>query len=88
MDSKFEYELRLKDPNRALKADYENSRSAAIDLHCRACVGGSVAEVGNCNDQLCALWKYRPGSGNKVRSKDSIPTKETYLYLIHGKKNK
>lgn len=83
-----EYDLRLSDPVRGLKADYENGRAAAIELHCKSCVGGSVAEVSRCSDQLCALWRFRPGSGQKSRKIGVVPTLDEYKKLINKKVSK
>lgn len=86
---RIEKELRLLDPTRGLKCDWENSRSAAIDLHCKSCMGGRLSDGGanpkDCTDQLCALWRYRPGSGSKIRKPGIVPTASEYLVLIEKK---
>ena len=70
--------VRLSDPKAAMSADYEGSRSAAIDLFCESCMGGQKSLVKDCKAYTCNLWKYRPGGEGKhsFPPNGSIPTKE------------
>ena len=69
--------VRLKNPKEALSADYGGSRSAAIELFCESCMGGSRSEASNCKAYTCNLWKYRPGSSkHDSPPPGNIPSKE------------
>ncbi len=78
----FENELREKFPGQAMKADYENSRAAAIDLNCKACAGSSM-EARRCTTFTCFFHPFRPGadSGPK-RPEGAVPTAAHYAQLL------
>ena len=60
-------ELRAKKPAKAQSADYGNSKTAAIALHCETCIG-SIAEAAQCPAFKYFLWPYRPGNGSTERA--------------------
>lgn len=69
-------ELRQKYPGLARKADHEGSRTSAINLKCRECMGGSLNDVKSCTATKCFLHPYRPGAQpDEVRP---VPTIEEY----------
>jgi len=79
---RLEYEVRLKHPKRGYETDYANGRKSAIYLMCISCMGDMISEVSKCTNYTCPLWRYRPGSGNRIPPKGSIPTKEEYEKLL------
>ena len=79
------YEIRLKNPGRGLEADYKNGRSSAIELFCLECMGGSVQTVGLCKSYSCPLWRFRPGTGTKVRPNGFVPSQEEYCAKLDEK---
>jgi hypothetical protein len=69
--------LRHKHPTKASQADHGNSRSAAIELHCTECMGGSRLSAKGCDLFVCFLWPYRPGKDHS-RPHGAVPTAEEY----------
>jgi len=74
---KVEADIRAKFPGKARRADYERSRSNAIQLHCLTCCGGSRKVAKECTSFDCFLWPFGLASGS--RPSGSIPTEEWYL---------
>lgn len=73
-------ELRAKKPAKACAADHENSRAAAIELHCETCIG-SIHEAAQCPALKCFLWPYRPGTGSATRLPGAVPTVDEYAEM-------
>ena len=84
MKDHYTNDIRLKKPSMALKADYENSRSAAIHLMCLSCMEGTSSSVNECTDQVCPLWSYRKNGISKVTI-SCIPSKDTLERLKEDK---
>lgn len=80
-----ELHVRIKNPGKARKADYEGSRAHAIDLNCYACVGGSKSDVKDCRSYGCAFWIFRPGATSTVRPPGVVPTLSQYAELLDAK---
>ena len=66
-------DLREKYIGLSRKADHEASRSSAVRLFCLECMGGSLAEVKDCQTQACFLWPYRNNSCNTQRDPGIVP---------------
>lgn len=66
-------DLREKYIGLSRKADHESSRSSAIRLFCLECMGGSLADVKDCQTQACFLWPYRNNSCETVRYPGIVP---------------
>jgi hypothetical protein len=77
-----ENDVRVKNPKDGFKADYEGSRSSAIELFCTSCMGGSRADARSCKSYVCPLWRYRPGSDKAEAPAGNIPSKKEYEALI------
>jgi len=77
-----EYDLRIRHPKHGYNVDYGNGRKSAIYLMCLACMGNMISEVSKCTSYQCSLWKFRPGSGTKVRPKGLVPTEQEYKDLM------
>lgn len=67
--------LRKTYPGMGRGMDHGNSRSSAIKVFCKSCMGGNAAAVKECPSRSCPLWQFRgPGeSTNPV-----VPTTEQY----------
>jgi hypothetical protein len=78
-----ENDVRVKNPKDGIKADYEGSRSAAIEIFCTSCFGGSRSDARNCKSYVCPLWRYRPGSDKSEAPNGHIPSKTEYETLIN-----
>lgn len=76
-----ENEVRISRPQLGQKADYCGSRTAAIQIFCLSCMGGSRSDVVACQSYSCPLWQFRPGSKKGVRPA-GIPTTDQYKALI------
>lgn len=50
----------------------EKSRTAAIKLFCRECVGYNTAEVRRCEVHDCPLHRYRMGAGTLSDAQDEM----------------
>jgi hypothetical protein len=77
--------VRIKNPGKALSADYEKSRANAIDLFCYTCVGGSKKEAADCRSPMCFLWPFRPNATSTVRPPGVVPTLPQYERLLDAK---
>lgn len=77
-----ENDVRVKNPKDGFKADYEGSRSSAIEIFCTSCMGGSRADARGCKSYVCPLWRYRPGSDKEDAPEGHIPSKAEYERLI------
>lgn len=75
-------DLRIKKPGKARRADYQNSRAAAIDLKCEDCCGGSLNEAKKCEVYTCFLWPYGPAGKLGERPHGAIPSLEAYNTLL------
>lgn len=73
--------LRRSKPGKAMRADHENGRAAAIHLNCEVCAGG-LGNAKVCQIQACFLWPYRPGDGSKNRDAGIVPTVEEYAAML------
>ena len=78
-----ENDVRVKNPKDGIKADYEGSRSSAIEIFCTSCFGGSRSDARNCKSYVCPLWRYRPGSDKSEAPNGHIPSKTEYETLIN-----
>lgn len=78
-------ELRRKLPGLGRKADYENSRQAAIDLACLECTVGARAAIADCGCPACPLWPFRPYGDNRTRPDGVVPTLEQYRSWSEGR---
>jgi hypothetical protein len=70
-------ELRERYPGIGRKADYENSRAAAIKLFCLQCMGGSRQAVAGCEAYSCPLFTFR-SYGDPERPARAVPSLEWY----------
>lgn len=71
--------LRLAKPGKGLRADHENSRQAAIELFCEACIGGMATA---CPTHSCPLWPFRFGADDRQRDPAAVPTRGEYEAAI------
>lgn len=76
-----ENEVRVSRPQLGYKADYCGSRTAAIQMFCLGCMGGSRNDVVACKTYSCPLWQFRPG-GKKGQQPSGIPTEAQYKEMI------
>ena len=76
-----ENDMRMARPQLGLKADYCGSRTAAIQLFCLTCMGGSRNDVVACQSFSCPLWQFRPGS-KKSEKPLGIPSEPQYKEVI------
>jgi len=81
LTNRLENEMRVSYPQRGLKADYQGSRTAAIQLFCLSCMGGCRADVVACTSKSCPLWQFRPGGKKGVRP-PGIPSEADYSEMI------
>jgi hypothetical protein len=79
-------ELRTAYPGLGRRADYANSKAAAIRLFCLDCQGGSRSAVTDCSARHCPLWPFR-GSGSVERQPGDVPKLEEYQQLTEGRGN-
>lgn len=80
-----EHDVRVKNPGKGRKADYEGSRAHAIDLNCYSCMGGAKNDVKDCRSYSCAFWIFRPGATSTVRPPGAVPTLSQYAELLDAK---
>lgn len=67
-----EQDMRRKLPGKCRKADHENSRAAAIQLHCVACCGGSRKDAKACDVFDCFLFPF--GLAEAKRPAGAVPS--------------
>jgi len=84
LTNRLENEMRVSHPKRGLKADYQRSRTAAIQLFCLSCMGGCRADVVACTSKICPLWQFRPGAKKGMRP-PGIPSEADYNEMIGGR---
>ena len=77
-----ENDVRVARPNLGLKADHQNSRSAAIQLFCISCMGGNRKDAAECKSYNCPLWALEFKSTRGKRPEGSVPTEKQYEELI------
>lgn len=77
-----ENEVRVTRPQLGLKADHKNSRSAAIQLFCIACMGGNRSDAASCTSYQCPLWPLEFKKTRGERPEGEVPTEEQYETLI------
>lgn len=77
-----ENDVRVARPNLGLKADHQNSRSAAIQLFCISCMGGNRKDAAECKSYNCPLWPLEFKSSRGKRPEGIVPTEEQYQKLI------
>jgi hypothetical protein len=75
-------DLRKKHSKLAMSIDYGNSKKAAIHLFCFGCMSDKRADIKNCWDFSCPLWKQRPGATKDQQPPIVLPTKEWYQKKI------
>lgn len=76
--------LRITKPKLGWKTDYKRSRTAAIQLFCLTCMGGSKSDVTKCTSYNCPLWQFRPGAKKNIKP-GGIPTEDQYRQLMDAK---
>jgi hypothetical protein len=77
-------QLRRRYPGMGRKCDHENSRSSAIKLMCKQCMGGQSSLVRDCPSANCPLWQYR-GSG--ATENPDVPSLDDYAEMSTGQGN-
>jgi hypothetical protein len=77
-----ENDIRISRPQLGLKADYKNSRSAAIQLFCISCMGGSRSDAAKCTSYVCPLWPLEFKSSRGNRPENVVPSREQYETMI------
>jgi len=58
--------LKAKYPGLWRRTYDEKSRSAAIQLFCRECIGDQMIELKECSDKTCPLYQFRLGSKTAI----------------------
>lgn len=81
LSPRVENEVRVSRPQLGYKADYCGSRTAAIQVFCLSCMGGSRNDVVACQSFSCPLWQFRPG-GKKGILPPGIPSEAQYQEMI------
>lgn len=79
-----EQQLRKKRPALTFKADYKNSRSAAIRAYCLSCMNNQPGEVSKCSSVECFLWPFRHGTKPEVRPTGKVLSEEEYQEVLDG----
>jgi hypothetical protein len=79
-----ENDVRVARPNLGLKADHKNSRSAAIQLFCISCMGGSRKDAAECKSYDCPLWALEFKATRGERPAGIVPTEKQYEELIES----
>lgn len=77
-----ENEIRLTRPHLALKADHQNSRSAAIQMFCITCLGGNRSDAAQCKIYACPLWALEFKKTRGERPEGEVPTEKQYKDMI------
>ena len=77
---KIERHLRESMPAKAKRADHARSRSAAIDLHCQACCGGSREGAKKCTIYSCFLYPFGLAVGPRLDG--AVPTVAEYDAML------